>query len=184
MATKTAGSIVGKKRGGYEEWFGWHQARLRSQAGWTWYQLAERLAEQGYPLYQAALKSIEHGERAVKLNDAIAIAQALNVDLDDMLEPPTPQQLVTELEKAADNRWVQLVLEHLTTAEELAAERVDWLHRTRDRAQRSSGAEDPAVAGAWDDFFRHEGRAEQAQKALAMHVRQLRAALSSSASEE
>jgi len=55
--------------------------RFRSAKAPTWSQrrLADELAELGYPLNQTSIARIESGHRDVSLNDALAIAAALDV---------------------------------------------------------------------------------------------------------
>lgn len=61
--------------------------RIRSERGWTQAQLAERLAALNYPIGQPTLAKVEKGNRKISVDDAIALAIALNVPPLNLLLP-------------------------------------------------------------------------------------------------
>lgn len=105
MTSKGEVAIAGKRRDRWERWFAWHMRKRRDEMDFTWYQLSERLDASGYSLYQAALKAIEDGTRAVKLNDAVAISEVLGLSLEEMLRPPTVEDVRRELEVLVEASW-------------------------------------------------------------------------------
>lgn len=60
---------------------------LRDTNGWSQQDLADRLAELGYPLGRVAVAKIEGGSRGVSLDDAVAIAAAFDVPLPLLVLP-------------------------------------------------------------------------------------------------
>ena len=105
MTSKGEAMAAGKRRDRRERWFAWHMRKRREEVELSWYQLSERLEASGYPLYQAALKAIEDGTRAVKLNDAVAISEVLGLSLEEMLRPPTVEDVRRELEVLVGAPW-------------------------------------------------------------------------------
>ncbi|TMR87940.1 helix-turn-helix domain-containing protein [Nonomuraea basaltis] len=65
--------------------FGLGLRHLRQQRGWTQQELAERLKAQGTSLHQSAVARIEAANRPVRLNEALALARVLEVELPDLL---------------------------------------------------------------------------------------------------
>ena len=54
----------------------------REQLGWSQAELAKALSGSGLTLHGSAIAKIEAGDRAVRIDEAVAIASALDVDLD------------------------------------------------------------------------------------------------------
>lgn len=76
-------------------------ARLRGRRGWSARQLAERLEELGYPLSRVTIAKIENRQRGVSLDDAVALAAALDVPPACLIFPvgeEEPAQLTPEVE--------------------------------------------------------------------------------------
>jgi transcriptional regulator with XRE-family HTH domain len=72
--------------------------KVRSDRGWTQGKLAERLKQLEYPLGVPQISRIEKGKRAVSLNDAYALAFALDCSLLHLLvdpDAPSPAELAT-----------------------------------------------------------------------------------------
>lgn len=68
--------------------FGANQRRFREAYGWSQSELARRMVEAGWPKYsQVAVSRTEEGARAVRLDEAVAIAQLFNRKLQDLLDP-------------------------------------------------------------------------------------------------
>lgn len=66
--------------------FGQTMRALRVRAGYTQEQLAERLKEFGIRLHFSAISKMESGDRQIRLNEAVALANILGVLLSDALE--------------------------------------------------------------------------------------------------
>jgi transcriptional regulator with XRE-family HTH domain len=62
-----------------EELFRKRVERMRNRRGWSQRELARRVNDLGLPISQAAISLLEAGQRVVSLNEAVAIAAALNV---------------------------------------------------------------------------------------------------------
>lgn len=58
----------------------------REAAGLTQQQLAGQVNAAGYRMYQSTIAKIETGSRAIRLNDAVALAAALDLPLTDLLD--------------------------------------------------------------------------------------------------
>lgn len=68
--------------------FGSNQRRFREAFGWSQSELARRMIEAGWPKYsQVAVSRTEEGTRAVRLDEAVAIAALFNRKLQDLLDP-------------------------------------------------------------------------------------------------
>jgi transcriptional regulator with XRE-family HTH domain len=79
-----------------EEVFARRTRELREQEEIPQTVLAERLDIHGIKLDGTAITRIERGTRAIRLNEAVAIAAALDVSLDAMLHPgPSPEDALT-----------------------------------------------------------------------------------------
>ncbi len=61
--------------------------QIREGLGWSQEELARRLAEIGLRLDPTAITRIERGDRAVRIEEAVAIAQALRSPLNALLQP-------------------------------------------------------------------------------------------------
>lgn len=77
--------------------------RARKAAGVSQTELARRLAAQGLPFHQQTVQRIEQGQRPVRLNEVIVMADVLGMgDLQAIIEPET-------VEKAAEFLSMALV---------------------------------------------------------------------------
>lgn len=86
--------------------FGENVRSARSVKRWSQRRLAEALAVRGVKLDPSAVTRIERGEREVKLREAAAIAQCLDVDIQQLITPAgrDPLALILELLKTATSR--------------------------------------------------------------------------------
>jgi transcriptional regulator with XRE-family HTH domain len=89
---------------------------LRAQLGWSQQDLADRLANLGLPIDRSSLARLENENRGVGVDEAIALAYALNVapvhlmvDTDDDAEPvaPVPGSEISPREARA---WIRGVM--------------------------------------------------------------------------
>lgn len=65
--------------------FGAAVAKTRNALGWSQKTLAEKLSERGLQVDATAVSRIESGGRSLRLTDALTIANALDVQLDDLV---------------------------------------------------------------------------------------------------
>lgn len=66
--------------------FGAAVKRARERYGWNQPELARRMNDAGWPKYsQVAVSRTEDGSRAVRLDEALALASVLGVQLEDLL---------------------------------------------------------------------------------------------------
>ncbi len=66
--------------------FGQELQRVRGERGWTQPQMADMLSDRGIaPMHATTLAKIEAGTRSVRINEAVAIADLLDVSLDALL---------------------------------------------------------------------------------------------------
>src|SRR5215203_3821854 len=74
--------------------------------------LAEAVAEHGVPFHQQTVAKIEKGQRPLRLREAHAIAGAMDVPLDLLVEDPDEADAVGVLMqhiRAVDHAWEDLV---------------------------------------------------------------------------
>jgi transcriptional regulator with XRE-family HTH domain len=112
---------------------------VRTQAGLTQQQLAERMSLV-FKMHRSAIAKIEAGDRPVLLGEAIAIAQILGVDLQELITDPDyragrpdRQRLAAQLEVRSLEREAGEQLQHLETARALAANTQERLDAARRR---------------------------------------------------
>lgn len=73
---------------GVQEWFGYNLRRLRESSGWSQSELARRMKAAGWDKYnQMAVSRTEEGSRAVRLDEAVALAGVFGRGLNDLLGP-------------------------------------------------------------------------------------------------
>lgn len=82
-----------------EQAFGQAVRAHRAQKGWSQRQLAELLEPVGIDVDASAVSRIEKGTRAVRLSEAVILAQVLDVPLETLLVPPGRLNVIHELEK-------------------------------------------------------------------------------------
>lgn len=82
-----------------EQAFGQAVHAHRVQKGWSQRELAERLESAGVGVDASAVSRIEKGTRAVRLSEAVILAQVLDVPLETLLVPPGRLNVIHELEK-------------------------------------------------------------------------------------
>ena len=120
---------------GSEKWtdkrFGKRVKDKREDRGWTQAEMAKRLSDKGiHPMHPTTIAKIELGERSVRINEAVGIANLFEVSLDSLLGHPSgPRQhdvtyelraLRDTARKSSQEVWVAMetIREHL---EELPA---------------------------------------------------------------
>lgn len=75
----------------------------RERLGWSQAEMAKALSANGFPLHASAIAKIEAGDRAVRIDEAVAIADALDVELEDMLpSAPNEQSRLRRARRMAD----------------------------------------------------------------------------------
>lgn len=137
--------------------FGVQTRRLRLRKEWTSQQkLADRLSELGHAIDRSALARIERGTRGVPLDEALAIAAALEVSPLSLVLPAesgdpiaiTPSIVVTSAEARAWLRGDEPLpgQDREFFEQELPVEWIDVLVRRRIQALESVVA---ALADAW-----------------------------------
>ena len=85
--------------------FGQHMARARERASLSQRRVSQALAERGITLDSAALSRLEKGKRSPKLEEAVALAEVLNIPIVEIV-PPKPD--VMRLARARQNVEKQL----------------------------------------------------------------------------
>ena len=85
------------------EVFGENLRLRRIQRGWSQSEVARRMQSSGWPKYsQVAVNRTEEGTRAVRLDEAVALADLLDVSLVEMTTPASSKSgLVLELRRQA-----------------------------------------------------------------------------------
>lgn len=69
-----------------DEGFGQQLKRMRDEKGWTQPQMAKLLSDRGIaPMHATTIAKIEAGARSVRINEAVCIADLLDVSLDTLL---------------------------------------------------------------------------------------------------
>ena len=63
--------------------------RLRERRRWSYREMEERLARAGRAIPVHALSAIDTGERHVDVDDLVALAAVFDLDVDELLRPPT-----------------------------------------------------------------------------------------------
>lgn len=95
----------------------------REQADMTQAELAKRLVDEGFLFHAQTVYKIERGERQVRLNEAVAIARALGVDVNILLNDLKVNALAElEARMMAVNRTLE---EAVLTYEEVQTELAD-----------------------------------------------------------
>ncbi|WP_018503083.1 helix-turn-helix domain-containing protein [Parafrankia discariae] len=69
--------------------------QLRKARRLTLVQLSERLTDLGRPILPTGLSKIEHGERGLSVDDLVALAAALDVSPEQLIDP-SPIMLAVE----------------------------------------------------------------------------------------
>lgn len=78
--------------------FGENIRRLREARGWSQSELARRMQAHGWPKYsQVAVSRTEEGSRAVRLDEALAFSEILEIGLTNLITPSDEGRLVDEL---------------------------------------------------------------------------------------
>jgi transcriptional regulator with XRE-family HTH domain len=77
--------------------FGRRLRYLREEAGLTQRQLADVMREAGYKMHQTTVAKIEAGERAVPVDEAAQFADALGIDLTQLLNVGQKRLITAQL---------------------------------------------------------------------------------------
>jgi len=83
---------------------------LREELGMTQKQLAERMTRRGFSIRQTTIAKIEAGQRPVRVNEAVALANILAVELGDLVDDPVASGEAAEL-SAEHRRLLREVFE-------------------------------------------------------------------------
>jgi transcriptional regulator with XRE-family HTH domain len=75
-------------------------ARLRKQRGWTTYEFAHHMEQQGRPIPQSGISRVESGGRRVDADDLLAFAVALNTSPATLLLPDKSDDTLVRLTAA------------------------------------------------------------------------------------
>lgn len=107
----------------------------RESAGWSQARLAGELAALGMPLDATAITRIENGKRAVRIEEAWALAAALRLDLDALIYTLTTVMTTEERIYFAEHHltWTR---QQLTKAQREVAEDEAELERLRKLAEQ------------------------------------------------
>ncbi|MGO9507584.1 MAG: helix-turn-helix domain-containing protein [Mycobacterium sp.] len=71
--------------------FGQQLKRMRDERGWTQTQMSDMLSDKGIaPMHTTTLAKIEAGTRSVRINEAVGIADLLEVSLDTLVGRQLP----------------------------------------------------------------------------------------------
>ena len=88
LSTGYDGKMTATNADNFDQSFGKRLATARKSAGHSQRAFADLLSQRGVSLDSAALSRIETGSRAPKLEEAVVMAHALSIRLDELL-PPT-----------------------------------------------------------------------------------------------
>jgi transcriptional regulator with XRE-family HTH domain len=117
--------------------------RYRQISGLTQTELAQRMTDRGYPFVQQTMLKVENGSRPIKLEEALAFAQALHVSL-ELLWSQGSELETAQAEHLEAVRAFLVAQQRLAEAEKVfAAERESFSHvvdRTRESAERLKAA--------------------------------------------
>lgn len=94
-----------------EETFARRMRQLRDTEGIAQTVLAERLEHRGIKLDGTAITRMERGTRTIRLNEAVAVAAALDVSVDEMLHPaPSPDEQLEQARQHAEHaEWAAML---------------------------------------------------------------------------
>ena len=136
-------------RGAPERIFAQRLRGCRDELGMTQQQVADRMTRQGFSMKQTTIAKIEAGQRPVRINEAVALANILGLQLVDLVGDPVASGEVAELD-AERRRLVREIIEfegqvnslraaHATTQVQLmeAAERLRQLRQEEYKVSRS-----------------------------------------------
>jgi transcriptional regulator with XRE-family HTH domain len=87
--------------------FGRRLQERRRDLGWSQTELAEAMTREGFEMGKTAILRIEGGVRELKLDEAIAFAEVLNVPLAHLLEPAPDGMVLLTSNRATDGDGVQ-----------------------------------------------------------------------------
>jgi len=119
--------------------FGARLRAIRERRRWSQADLGDQLKQAGLPLHQTQIARIELGQRALRLNEATALAQVLNIPLQNLIEAsPDDEDATVELghvvEIEAELEEQRRVLVELIIASGEAREWLDQAQTARDQA--------------------------------------------------
>jgi transcriptional regulator with XRE-family HTH domain len=102
---------------------------VRTQAGATQKQLADRMAARGYKMLQSTVAKIESGERPVSIGEAVQLAEVLGVDLGELTtERPGDPVRDKALHERAEVRIRVRSLQHLAAERHKELEAAQFLY--------------------------------------------------------
>lgn len=148
-----------------EDVFGVRLREERLRRGWSQGEVAARLADEGVVLHWSAVAKMEARDatrpRAIRLQEAAAVAKVLGLDLADMLKEPDPSaralaaaNRAQEAQREATQRW----------EEALAA--LAHMKEVFDRAEATAVPDSVGVLrNRWHEL-QHANRSDQSAKAI------------------
>lgn len=134
----------------WEQAFGAEVRRLRLARGWSQSEVARRMESRGAPIHQQQLTRIETGKRAVRLNEAMVLAQVFDRPLTDMLHRADDHEVAYQraLESLAEllERGERITRDHAADfrffrqAQENASQAIEQFLCHQDRTQSDDSA--------------------------------------------
>ncbi|MEV7197154.1 helix-turn-helix transcriptional regulator [Streptomyces sp. NPDC093510] len=90
MSSGNSAARVGPERPAPEDYVADRIKQEREARGWSTVALAEKMAEAGHPVNQAAIWRIESGKprRRVNLDEALGFCQVFGLTMDELTAPP------------------------------------------------------------------------------------------------
>lgn len=148
--------IVHRNDRSVEERFGAEVAERRQVMGLSQKALADRLAEYGLKVDASAISRVETGTRALRISEAIVIAQVLGFSLEDVADPLPPQHEFEQRRERLDKLLFALNATSQDAAEEVSG--LAWLIEENPGSLRVPGGlvDDAAqllesIEGGWSD---------------------------------
>lgn len=124
---------------------------VRERQGMNQTDLARRMADRGFAFHQQTVQRIEQGLRPVRLNEAMVLANILELSLDSMTTPMQADErdIVWEVERA--RRECSEIAENASVSRAELADKVGTLALyVHDRLNTYSGEDDPLLKFAFD----------------------------------
>jgi transcriptional regulator with XRE-family HTH domain len=141
-----------------DEIFARRLREARESSGISQDALAQHMTEIGFKFHQTTVNKIERGERKVPVGEAIALADAIGVSLEQMLEPEDP-------EFEALTRTTEVSILRLLDTTDRVVKSVDELWRAQLEVRELSKAWGSAVDGEGNGRI-NTARARRAADAL------------------
>ena len=102
---------------------------IRTQAGVTQKQLADRMAARGYKMLQSTVAKIESGERPVSIGEAVQLAEVLGVDLGELITERSADPVRDRALQERDEARIRVrSLQHLAAERHRGLEEAQFLY--------------------------------------------------------